>query len=97
MMNREQVVTLFRKIKDFYSNFEVNSEKVDSWHSFLRNSNPAIVMRNLEDHILKEKFPPTIAELAEQRNKTNVLDLDETQELLRKMKQWEKEAGRPNE
>lgn len=94
-MSREQVIQLFKKIKMAYSNFDVNSEKVDLWHSFLINSNPAVVMKNLEYHITKEKFAPTIAEIKEQRNKTNVLDVDETQELLKKMKQWEKEAGRP--
>lgn len=94
-MNRDQMKQLFKQIKMAYSNFEVSSEKVDLWHSFLKDSNPAVVMRNLENHILKEKFAPTIAELKEHRNKTNVLNVDETKELFEKMAQWEKEAGRP--
>lgn len=109
-MNKKQVLEVIRIIENTYnqpftrkrnmftegkSDNQIILDVVDQWHQFLKDSNPTVVLRNLEQHILKEKFPPTIAELAEYRNTTNIPDVNETQELFRKMKQWEQEAGRP--
>jgi hypothetical protein len=93
-MKRDQVKELFKQIREFYGNFDVTSQKLDAWHKFLRNSNPAVVMKNLENHIFNEKFPPTIADLIDRTSRTNVLSEDETQELLKEMRQWERKAGR---
>lgn len=88
-MNREQVKEVFKLLKNVYPQFEVSSEKVDTWTKMLQEQNPAIIMRNAERHVLENKFPPTIADLRERDHaayKSNILE---------KIKEWEANASRP--
>jgi hypothetical protein len=71
-----------------YPNFEVTSEKLDVWHRFLKNDNPAVVMRNAERFVLESKFPPSISDLREKRIEAYRSD------ILEQIKEWEKNATR---
>lgn len=87
-MIREELKEVFKVLKNVYPQFEVNSEKLDIWHKFLKEDNPAVVMRNAEIFILESKFPPTVADLREVRHPSynnNVLD---------EIKEWQKNASR---
>lgn len=87
-MTRDEVKEVFKLLANVYSQFEVTKEKIDIWFKLLKDHNPAIVMRNAERHVLESKFPPTIADLKEQRleaYKSNALD---------KIKEWEHNAAR---
>lgn len=87
-MTREEVKEIFKIIKNIYPQFEVTSEKLDVWSRFLKDQNPAIIMRNTERFVLDNKFPPTIADLRERKLEaynSNILD---------KIKEWEKHATR---
>ncbi|WP_243299116.1 replicative helicase loader/inhibitor [Bacillus litorisediminis] len=66
-MTREQVKEVFKVINAAYSQFEVTKEKLDIWHKYLMDQNPATVMMKVERFILESKFPPTIAELRDNR------------------------------
>jgi predicted rRNA methylase YqxC with S4 and FtsJ domains len=85
-MNREEVKEVFKILKNVYPQFEVTSEKLDIWSGFLKDQNPAIIMRNTERFVLESKFPPSIADLRERKMEaysTNIFD---------KIKEWETNA-----
>lgn len=64
-MKRDQVKDVFKIIAFAYPRFEVSSEKIDYWHKFLKDQDPAAVMKKAEKHIMNNVFPPTIADLRE--------------------------------
>lgn len=64
-MNREQVKEVFKVLAFAYPRFEVSAEKIDYWHKFLADQDPAVVMKKAEKHIMNSVFPPAIAELRE--------------------------------
>lgn len=66
-MNREQVKEVFKILAYAYPKFEVSSEKIDFWLKFLKDQNPATIMRKAEKHVMEKPFAPTIAELRESR------------------------------
>lgn len=89
-MKREQVIEVFKLIKNVYPNFEVSTEKVDIWTGLLKGQNPAVIMKNTEQYILTQKFAPTIADLRENTSEARNND------ILDQVKQWEREAvGKP--
>jgi Loader and inhibitor of phage G40P len=88
-MNREQVKEVFRLLKNVYPQFEVTTEKLDTWTGLLKDQNPAVIMRNAERYVMDNRFPPSIADLRERNNaayQSNILD---------KIKEWEANAARP--
>lgn len=87
-MNRDQVKEIFKILKNVYPQFEVTSEKLDIWHKFLEEHNPAVVMKNTERFVLESKFPPTIADLKE----TYIPSYNS--KILDQIKEWEKNAAR---
>lgn len=70
-MNREQVKEVFKVIAFAYPKFEVSSEKIDFWHKFLNDQDPAAVMKKTERHVMNNVFPPTIADLREVKRKSD--------------------------
>lgn len=86
-MNRDQVKEVFKLIKNTYSQFEVTSEKIDTWTGLLKDQNPAIVMRNTERYILENKFPPVIADLRERNSEAY------NSNILQQIKEWERIAS----
>jgi hypothetical protein len=99
-MNREQVKSLFKRIKDFYGNFDVYSEKVDAWASVLKKYECEFVTNNLEQHILTNKFAPTISDLVTAPEKEIptgpvVPTAEETQEMLKERARNRRNAASP--
>jgi hypothetical protein len=68
-MTRDEVKKVFMVLRNVYPQFEVTSEKLDIWHKLFQDQNSAIVMKNLEQYVTVNKFPPTIADLREQKIK----------------------------
>lgn len=86
-MTRDEVKELFKFLTFIYPNFEVSSEKLDVWTSLLQNQNTEKVMQRAKRYVLENKFPPTIADLAERIDETHNSD------FLEKVKQWKAEAS----
>jgi hypothetical protein len=68
-LNKKEVFALLKFIKNTYSQFEVEQEKIDVWQKMLADQNPATIMRNAERHAMTQKFAPTIADLREARRR----------------------------
>lgn len=83
-MTRDEVIRLFKLLSDFYPNFDVSTEKVNSWTWAMKKMDFDRVMAKAQEHVQTNKFPPTIAEIAAYAPEKN--------ETLEKMKQWKKEA-----
>lgn len=66
-MNREQVKEVFKILAYNYPKFEVSSEKIDFWLRFLKDQNPAVVMKKAESYVMNSAFPPTISDLRERK------------------------------
>lgn len=62
-MNKLEVAELFREIKLHYPHFDTGPEKRDSWHRNLQHVLFQDALTNLDQHILNEKFPPTVSEI----------------------------------
>lgn len=99
-MNREQVKKLFKRIKEFYGSFDVYSEKVDAWTSVLSRYEQDFVSENLEDHILTNKFAPTISDLVNVSEKDiptgpAIPTAEETREMLQERARNRRNAASP--
>lgn len=68
-MTRDQLKTVFKILANVYPNFEVSSEKLDIWHEFLQDQDANAVMERVKAHVKEKKFPPTVADLREQKEK----------------------------
>lgn len=62
-MERVETIKLFSLISNAYDMFDVTEEKVDLWDNMLRDQDFNIVLENLRNHIQREKYPPSIADL----------------------------------
>ncbi|WP_419954782.1 hypothetical protein ACN6MT_03220 [Neobacillus niacini] len=87
-MNRNQVKDVLRLIKNNYHQFEVTTDKIDDWTRMLSDQNPAVVMRNVEKHILECRFPPVISDLIERKHESFESN------ILQQLREWEKNAAR---
>lgn len=85
-MNREQVKELFKLINFTYPNFEVSSEKLDTWTRLMRHQDYEKVMKKAEKHIVTERFPPTIAHLSEAPRE------EYNNDIFKKIEEWERNA-----
>lgn len=85
-MNREDVKELFKLIKFIYPNFEVSSEKLDTWTRLMSDQDKRKVMRKAELHAKSNQFPPTIAHLSE------VQRAEHSKDIFRKIEEWERNA-----
>lgn len=65
MMNKKQVIELFKFLKSVYPNFEVDQYKIDTWTKLLKDQNPATVMKNAERYAMENKFMPGLADVRE--------------------------------
>lgn len=62
-MDRVETIKLFSLIANAYDMFEVTEEKVDLWSEMLKDQDFYTVLENLKNHIQREKYPPSIADL----------------------------------
>jgi hypothetical protein len=88
IVQRDEVKEIFKILKNVYPQFEVTSEKLNVWSNFLKDQNPAVIMKNVERFVLESKFPPTIADLRERRVEAY------SSTVLDQIKEWEKNAAR---
>lgn len=58
-----EVAELFKIIKRHYPSFDASVENVKSSHKYLRDFPFQAACQNVDQHILTERFPPTIADI----------------------------------
>jgi len=85
-VTKKEVAELFKLIKDFYPRFEVTQSKIDNWTRLMEGQNFDRVMFMTEQHIKKNKFPPTVSELVERIDETRNKDFSN------QVEKWESEA-----
>ena len=85
-MTREQVKSLFRFLVSIYPNFEVSTEKIDTWTAVMKDMDYERVMARARQYVQEHKFPPTIAEISAYAPKKD--------NTLEKMREWEREASK---
>ncbi|CAM3708313.1 replicative helicase loader/inhibitor [Cohnella lubricantis] len=62
-MDRADVIELFIELKTAYPNFDDSDENIDLHFKYLKDFPFGDAMKNVEKHILTERFPPTIADI----------------------------------
>jgi len=62
-MTKRQVTQLLAFLNDVYPNLEVTQSRIDTWFALMKDQNPATVMKKAEDYVLKNSYPPTVADL----------------------------------
>lgn len=62
-MNKSQVFDLMIEIKKNYSNFDVSEDEVNRHHKYLKDFSLDAAMKNVDDHIKTNKYPPNIADI----------------------------------
>ena len=63
LMTKRQVGELLKFLHDIYPNVEVTQSRINTWYNFMKDQNPAIVMRKAEDYALRNSYPPTVSDL----------------------------------
>jgi Loader and inhibitor of phage G40P len=69
MMTKEQVYNLMCIIQEYYENFSIHQQKIDSWYKILKKYDENYLKKNLLRHIENEKFPPTVSDLVKKPEK----------------------------
>jgi len=85
-MTRDDVKELFKLIVFVYPNFEVNSEKLNTWTRLMSDQRKDKVFRKAEKYVKTNRFPPTIADLSE------VAREEYNNDIFNKIEMWEKNA-----
>lgn len=85
-MNRNEVVELFKILKDVYPTFEVSTQKVNTWARLTEKMDFKRVMKKTEEHVATNKFPPTISEIAAYAPEEN--------KTLKQVEEWKREAAK---
>lgn len=62
-MDRKETIKLFSLIANAYDMFDITEEKVELWSGMLADQEFNNVLGNLKNHIQREKYPPSIADL----------------------------------
>src|SRR5690606_2618454 len=62
-MTKRETFTLLALIAVYYEQFEVNQEKIDTWHKALKPYSFAELEENLLAHVAASPYPPKIAQL----------------------------------
>ena len=62
-MDRKETIKLFSLIANAYDMFDITEEKVELWSGMLADQAFNNVLANLKNHIQREKYPPSIADL----------------------------------
>jgi hypothetical protein len=58
-----EIARLYKKIKRYYPAFDASIEAVEDAYRYLKNVPFDVAEKNVDQHIMTEKFPPTIAEI----------------------------------
>jgi len=62
-MEIHETAELFKTIKKHYSGFNASVEAVKETHRYLKDFPFEVACVNVDQHIMTEKFPPTIADI----------------------------------
>lgn len=92
-MTKKQVAEVLLQIHNVYPRFDVTQARIDTWYGFLKDQNPAVVMRKVENHFISEKFPPTIAEVITIKPKKSITQMQHEKMLAEHRAALEKERS----
>ncbi|MGG3839689.1 replicative helicase loader/inhibitor [Paenibacillus thiaminolyticus] len=96
-MDRAEVFELLIVIKENYPNFDVSDDSVERHFKYLNDFPFAVALRNVDEHIRTNKYPPNIAEirgrLGEQIERTRMKQ--ETDEYFDQLDAWRQNAAPP--
>lgn len=93
-MTEIEVKKLFLIINNTYHGFVFDEHKVKIWSDLLRNVDFQLAQKNLRSHIMTEKFPPTIADIAKKPEpKGPIPNAEETRLMLeQREREWKQKA-----
>jgi hypothetical protein len=87
MINKKETFELLTLIKDFYDQFEITQNRIDSWHMVIKNCDFESLKKNLLLYCRENIFPPKVADLIKEKPKildrmNAVPDVQETRRYL---------------
>lgn len=96
-MEIAEVAKIFKIIKQKYASFDARVQSVQENFRYLRDIPFEVAVKNVDKHIMTDKFPPTIADirgglgeqLERQRSK------DDTETLFTKLDEWALKSAPP--
>lgn len=94
-MNKAEIWNLFDEIVQYYPTFTGDDEKVAAWHKVLVNMPFVLATENLKQHVMTEKWLPTIAEIRygyEEPLSKIVPSVEETHESFKQLEEWRAKA-----
>lgn len=83
-MEKKEVFQLLAKIESVYPQFKITDDTVVMWFEVTKGMDYQLVMQRLTAHIVKNPFPPVLAEIAAFKQNDN--------QYLQKRIQWEQEG-----
>ncbi|TGB04708.1 replicative helicase loader/inhibitor [Halobacillus salinus] len=88
-MDKKQVLQVFKVIQSVYPRFmpedtQEQQNKLDTWALMMKDMDYERVMKRTQEHVVGNKFPPTIAEISAYPTEKN--------KSIEKMNQWKREA-----
>jgi hypothetical protein len=96
-VNRAEVFDLLIEIKQNYPNFDVSDESIERHYKYLRDFPFEAALKNVEQHIMTERFPPTIADirgrLGEQMDSQR--SKDKAVAYFEQLERWRKDGSEP--
>lgn len=84
-MDKNQAIEILETIHEIYPRFELTDRKIEVLIPQLKKMDYDRVMSRLNDHIVSNPFPPSIAEIAAYAPEKN--------EHLEKVEKWKREAA----
>lgn len=94
-MERLQLAEIFKTIRKSYPNFDGSKENLDHYHKYLKDLPYEVAVVNVDQHIIREKWPPTIAEIRygyEEPLAKLVPSVEDTQEQFKQLEEWKAQA-----
>lgn len=70
-MERSETIKLFSLITNSYDMFDITEEKLQVWSELLSDQDFGDVLGNFKEHVKREKYPPSIAELRGSSTRAN--------------------------
>lgn len=83
-MNKEQTFEVLEYLEQSYGQFGFDQKKLDTWAHTMRGMDFKRVMAKAEEHVMTNRFPPSIAEIAAYAPPKN--------EHLEQMEQWKRDS-----
>ncbi|MFC5465566.1 replicative helicase loader/inhibitor [Lederbergia graminis] len=83
-MTKRETFTLLALIAVYYEQFEVNQEKIDTWHKALKQYSYEELEENLLAHVAASPYPPKVAQLIQKKQVDSraIPSLEETSQLI---------------